>query len=140
MKKLFTLLMISLTFVLNSCNKDDDEPSDCGCNSETLEEIIVADEDNLNATISYLGSDPLYPYYNDHFWIGLSYPDCVNCLDVMIVCNEGFLNGEFDYLKNDSHEQAQIVFTGKIKKICNRPSSVADYSYYRIVLTSIEKL
>jgi len=141
MKKLFTLLMISLTLVLNSCDKDDDSPKDCGCNSETIEEITVLEEDNLVATISYkIQLDTGDTHYNDKFWIGVSFENCPTCIDVMIVCNENFLNGEFDYLKTNTDEFAQIHFSGNIKKICNRPPNVADYSYYRIVLTSIEKL
>jgi len=84
--------------------------------------------------------DPLDDYCNDHFWIGISPENCLYCKDIMIVCNESFLNGQFDYLKNDINEPAQINFSGEIKKICKRVANIPEYSYYRVVLTSIEKL
>lgn len=142
MKKLLPFILIILIFANTSCNNDDDdEPSDCGCNSETIEEITVIDEDNLVATIGYKTQlDPSDDYYVDHFWIGISPENCSYCKDIMIVCNESFLNGQFDYLKDDINERAPINFSGNIKKICKRLTNVADYSYYRIVLTSIEKL
>ncbi|HLV38115.1 hypothetical protein [Xanthomarina sp.] len=42
-----------LVLISSNCDKDGDTPPDCGCNSETLEEMSVLEEDNLVATIGY---------------------------------------------------------------------------------------
>lgn len=138
MKKLFTLLMISLTLVLNSCDKDDDSPKDCGCNSET--NYTITETDSLIGEMFYKKQtdNPLDTYYNNLYWIKYTLDDCSNCINSMIVCNEEFLNNEFEDIIT-SGEIVEVIFSGELKSVCDKGNNPADYTFNRIILTSIER-
>lgn len=134
MKKLFNLLMISLALVLNSCDKDDDSPKDCGCNSET--NYAITESDSLIGEMYYKSQSGTY--YNNLYWIVFSEDDCSNCASHMIVCNEDFLNNEFEDIKN-SGEIVQVKFSGNLKSVCDKRNNPAGISTNRIILTTIER-
>ncbi|GGH40640.1 hypothetical protein IA57_02310 [Mangrovimonas yunxiaonensis] len=146
MKKYLIISLLSLFFVFVSCNNDDDTPPTCGCDSKTINDVSVAEVDNLVATIGYRHNEEFYSAYdveyNNHFMIVVRTSEPSNLIWIIVVCNEDFLNNEFDYLKEETYEgeRPQIAFSGKLKKICYIPPSNASYSFDLVKLTSIEAL
>lgn len=128
---------LAVTLFFNSCNKDD-TPPDCGCNSETSH--TITESDNLIGEMYYKtqSDNPLDIYYNNLFKIIYTEENCSNCIHSMIVCNEDFMNNEFDYIKS-SGEIVEVKFSGHLKSVCDRRNNPADYTFNRIILTSIEQ-
>ncbi|GGG36091.1 hypothetical protein GCM10010976_04740 [Bizionia arctica] len=125
-------MLIGILFI--SCDKNDDEPSDCGCNSET--NYTITETDSLIGKIYYRSQNSTY---NNLYSIIYKEVQYSNSSTFMIVCNEDFLNNEFEDIKN-SGESVEVKFSGDLKSICEKPNGPADISYYRIILTSIERL
>ena len=120
--------------------KDDDNPSDCGCESEIQRTISESEE--LVGKLSYkTQADPMDDFYNNHFWI--IYPAWATIGDItsyMIVCNESFLSDDLSDLKNLAPEESiEVKFSGNRKSTCKPWFAPALYSYNRITLTSIQQ-
>ena len=77
-------------------------------------------------------------YYNNTFWIVYQEENCSNCIHSMIVCNEDLIKNKFGNVLNNN-EIIQVKFSGHLKEICKKTFAPADYTYQRIILTSIEK-
>lgn len=121
---------------MNSC-KDEDTPPSCGCESETR--TTIPESANLIGRIAYKTQiDPLDNYYNNTFWIGYTEQNCSNCIHKMIVCNEDILGNEFEDII-ESGENVEVKFSGHLKVICEKKFDLADFTYERITLTSIER-
>jgi hypothetical protein len=139
-KKSFTKTLSYLSFALFitfiNC-KNDDTPTDCGCNSEIITTISKLDEQI--GTLSYKRQlDPNDNYYNDKFWIGYIDPNCSTCIHSFIVCNEEILN-EFSYLISaNTNETVDIKFAGNVREICKKSFNSANLTYNRITLSKIE--
>lgn len=135
---LTVLCYLGLTVFINSCkDKDDDTPPNCGCESETR--TTIPESANLIGTIGYKTQiHPLDNYYNNTFWIGYTEQNCSNCMHKMIVCNEDILGNEFDDII-ESGESVEVKFSGHLKIICEKKFDLADITYERITLTSIER-
>ncbi len=129
MKKQLPLIYLFLIFLFIGCNNED-MPT-CGCDSKI--QTTIPESANLIGQISYKTQiDPLDDYYNNTFWIGYNNHR-------MIICNEDFLNDEFDDLKI-SGETAEVQFSGYLKEVCKRKIDIAEVTYQRIILTSIQRL
>ncbi len=133
---LITLCYLGFTLFINSC-KDDNTPPNCGCESETR--TTIPESANLIGRIAYKTQiDPLDNYYNNTFWIGYTEQNCSNCIHKMIVCNDDILGNEFDDII-ESGENVEVKFSGDLKVICEKKFDLADITYERITLTSIER-
>lgn len=132
--------MVYFLFLLftSSCNSDDTSP-DCGCASETR--TTITESANLIGEMFYnRPEDNSDNYYINQFWIRYTETNCVNCVHSMVVCKEELLGNEFEDLKQlPLGETIQVEFSGHLKNICDRPFSPGDYTYERIILTSIER-
>ncbi|MBC6427422.1 MAG: hypothetical protein GDA51_13375 [Ekhidna sp.] len=117
---------------------DNDNPSDCGCESVTRS--TISESENLVGRLYYkTQTSPIDNFYNNHFWINYSHSVGVLVLNV-IVCNEDFLSDDLKDLKNLAPgESIEVKFSGDLKETCFKKISPAIYSYNRIVLTSIER-
>ncbi len=127
MKKIIIFTLLATLLFAVGCEK---EKAKCGCESETIREIH-----QYEGEIFYKDSD-IDDYYNQHFWITIGEG---GFFTHFIICNESFLNDEFDDLKS-TDEPIDIKFSGYEKEVCNRPVNIANISYKKIELTSIEKL
>ena len=133
---LTVLCYLGLTLFIYSC-KNDDTPPNCGCESETR--TTIPESANLIGRIAYKTQiDPLDNYYNNTFWIGYTEQNCSNCIHKMIVCNEDILGNEFDDII-ESGENVEVKFSGDLKVICEKKFDLADITYERITLISIER-
>ena len=145
-----TLLFVfyfSIAVFYVSCS-DDEAPTECGCESETVS--IVPNED-VNVTIKEQTTGFLYyrrpdmmdrffddPNYSNKFWIFQGTPGCYNCQRHLVICNENMLPGELNNLRNTT-DSIPIVFTGELKYLCTEPFiAPADYFYAEIKLNTIE--
>ncbi|KAB2866223.1 MAG: hypothetical protein F9K37_14470 [Bacteroidales bacterium] len=133
-KFLNTLILVSLVFTF-SCIENE-SGKDCGCYSETTR--TIPESANLIGKISYKIKTNDNGYYSNRYWIVYIDPNCSNCVHSMIVCNEDILDEEFEVLKN-GETYFEVSFAGKLKNVCNRIYSPADYTYEHITLTKIEK-
>jgi hypothetical protein len=129
------IILVFFILITSGCNKGTQSKDDCGCNS-TVDFTI----ENSVKQIGYLYKNNDYlntnvPEYNYGIWY--NYPNCSNCIDKFLVCND-------DYLKNitniPNYPGIRVVFSGEVKKLCIPPYSPADYKYYHITLTKIETL
>lgn len=139
LKVLFKLICcFVVTLIINSCYNSDTTP-DCGCESETLRTIPKSA--NLIGRIVYKTQiDPNDNYYNDYFWITYIEQNCFNCIHHMIICNEEILGSNFnDLFDLGEVEFIEVKFSGHLKEICIKKIDIADVTYERIVLTSIER-
>ena len=139
-KKKVVIILIycfGITLLSNSCKSDNDDSLTCGCNSET--NYTITESENLIGEMFYKtqSDNPLDTYYNNFFWIVYSEENCSNCIHHMIVCNESYLNNEFDYLKN-SGEVVEVKISGELKSVCDNRNNPADYTFNRIIITSLE--
>ena len=126
-------ILILLFLVISSCSKDD---KNCGCESETSQ--TVSESDKMKGEIAFKYQiDPNDNYYNDKFWINFTPTDCSSCDIRAIICNEDILDEEISKLK-ETEGILSIQFSGFLKEICTRKNDIAEISYKRIVLTSIE--
>ncbi len=150
MKVSFTVICcLGFTLLFNGC-KDNDTPPDCGCESETLatipnEEIQeVPIEEQKSGLLYYKHPENIDEFlddeqYNNRFWIFQGTEGCYNCQRHFIVCNESFLDTEYDYLKT-VYDSIPIRFTGSLKLPCSEPFiAPGDYFYAEIKLNSIEQ-
>lgn len=104
---LISLLLIIVVF-FSSCSSDD-TPPDCGCKSET--NYTITESDSLIGEMYYKSENSTY--YNNLYWIVFSEGGYSNSASHMIVCNEYFLNNEFDDIKN-SGETVEVKFSGDL--------------------------
>jgi hypothetical protein len=144
--------IIFLLFLFFSCSNEEETPS-CGCNSPTIN--TIPNEDLTNVPIEEQKTGVIFfkddgiqdPYlqdeeFNNRFWIFQGTEGCNNCQRKFIVCNEGLLGEEFDYLKQlSNNDSIAVKFSGNLKDECTEPFIVpGDFFYAEIVLTSIEKI
>jgi hypothetical protein len=125
-------LSIIIFILFSACEDEDDTPKDCGCSSET--NYTITETDSLIGEIYFRSST----YYSNLYSIVYKEEGYSNSSTHMIVCNEDFLNNEFEDIKN-SGGSVEVKFSGDLKSICEKPNGPADISYYRIILTSIER-
>jgi len=140
MKVAFTIIScLGITLFFTGCKDDDDTPPDCGCESET--QTIIPESANLIGRLSFKANDSVDPYYTNHYWITYLDQNCSNCVHHMIICNEEMLGNQFDDVDNlQKGEFVDIKFSGYLKEICQKRFDLADITYNRITLTSIERL
>ena len=63
-----------------------------------------------------------------------------NCVHHMIICNEEILGNQFEDVVNlPPGEFVEVKFSGDLKEICQKKFDLADITYERITLTSIER-
>jgi|TARA_B110000238_G_scaffold15514_1_gene15156 hypothetical protein len=136
LRKTMSCFFIIAILFFSNCNKEDN-PTDCGCNSEII--MTITESDEQTGTISYKRQlDPKDNYYNEKFWIGYIDPNCSTCIHSYIVCNEQILN-EFNYLISaNTNETVNIKFAGSIREICEKSFNSANLTYNRITLTKIK--
>ena len=127
-------LSIIIFILISACEDEDDTPKDCGCTSET--NYTIPESDSWIGEMYY--SPQTSTYYNNLYWIVFKEEESSNSAIHMIVCNEYFLNNEFEDIKN-SGETVEVKFSGNLKSVCDKTTGPADNSYNRIVLTSIER-
>lgn len=134
--KIFSFVLL-VTLLTISCKKE--EPT-CGCDSDTL--TTIPDSAKLIGRLSYkkpidlIGSN----YYVNHYWITYVYPDCSTCVRHMILCNDDILGNDFNDVQNlPQGEFVEIKFAGHLKEVCEKKFDIANITYERIVLTSIER-
>ena len=160
MKNTILILFIFLAF---SCKEDAEtplEPPTCSCGGPTWMSIPNEDikevptEEQKSGVIFFKDDEIVERYVPDDrweqkFWIFQGTEGCYNCQRKFIVCNEGFLNTEFDFLKEKNNSDSiPVIFTGNLMTPCdpdyNSDDPVfvapADFFYAEIVLTSIEKM
>lgn len=132
----FTILTFS------SCNKEEN-PTDCGCNSE----IRTTISNQLTGKLFYKNNSNDDNYNNRKYWIIYTEQ---NFFHNMIICNEDLLlnianiptlNEVPDrvYSINQLENAMDINFTGQLKTICNPIFHPANYTYEKITLTNIEQ-
>ncbi len=136
-KYTLSIMLIGIVLMGSGCEKD--TPPDCGCESVTVR--IIPESANLVGNMYYKtqSSDPMDTYYNNYFWIVYTDKSCINCVHSMIVCNEEIMNNQFESIKGTG-EIVEVKFSGHVKEICEKTFAPADYTYERIVITSIERL
>ncbi len=138
-KKTVLMILYCFTFILllNSC-KDDDTPPDCGCESETL--TTIPESTNLIGRLAFKSNNSIDSYYVDHYWITYIELNCSNCVRHMIICNNEMLGDQFqDVIGLSQGEYIEVKFSGHLKEICEKRFDLADITYERIILTSIER-
>lgn len=134
---LTVLCCLGLTLFMNSCI-DDDTPANCGCESETL--TTIPESANLIGRLAFKSNNSIDPYYKNHYWITYIEQNCSNCIHHMIICNDEILGVEFEEITSLSQgEFIEVKFSGNLKEICERRYDLADITYERITLTSIEQ-
>jgi hypothetical protein len=146
METIYRYIVLCSLILVQGC-KDENIP-DCGCNSRTKYTVPsplfseVPDEEQTNGFIIYKDQmtedDRLKDsQFDNRFWILRN-----NYLHKFIVCNEGELTSEFDFLKESQiRDTVAIKFTGNTKYMCTEPFiGHADFEYAEIQLTSIEKI
>lgn len=132
---LFLVVSYIIIFTVNGCK--DNEPK-CGCDSETTK--IISESECLIGEISYKRQLNVNDnYFNNKYWIGYTEPNCSDCIHIMIVCNEEMLTEFGDLLNLPVGESVTVKFSGKLKDVCEKPFSPANYTYEHIVLTKIER-
>ncbi|PRZ24053.1 hypothetical protein [Flavobacterium granuli] len=132
--RFFSYFLIT-SFLVLSCQKDQDEIPDCGCDSTIR--TTIPESANLIGKIAYKKQlDPNDNYYNNKFWIAYTEQNCSNCVHKMIVCNEGILNQQILNLKSNG-QTLNIKFSGHLKEICEKTFDIADVTYENIILTKI---
>ncbi len=128
-----------LIFLFIGCNNDDETTADCGCDSVII--TTIPESSTLSAKMFYKHESPKDNYYINKFWIEYTPLNCGNCQHYFIICNENILANNYEDLKElKTGEKIDITFSGNIKLICELPNAwLADQTFERIVLTSIEK-
>ncbi|WP_454246065.1 hypothetical protein [Psychroflexus sp. MBR-150] len=126
---IFTILLFS------NCKKDDDNSSDCGCNSPTIFTILESDEQKAFLYKNTSNSNENIPSHN--YGIYFSEPNCTNCVHTFFVCNDDLTNS-IEEIPN--YPGIEVQFSGQAKKICQDVWAPGDYTYNYITLTSIEQL
>lgn len=122
---------------MNSC-KDDDTPPNCGCESEAR--TTIPESANLVGRLAFKSNNSIDSYYKNHYWITYIEQNCSNCVHHMIICNDEILGLEFDDVTSlPQGEFVEVKFSGLLKEICEKRFDLADITYERITLTSIER-
>ncbi|MBI9062219.1 MAG: hypothetical protein JEZ14_09530 [Marinilabiliaceae bacterium] len=130
------LMLLLPVLLVAGCEKEEQQL--CGCESETI--YTIPKDACLYGQMTYkVQLDPNDNFYNKKFWISYIDNNCKTCIHTFIVCNESYLPNGLLMLAN-SKESKAIRFSGYIKEICNQKFDVADKTYERIILTSIEML
>jgi len=132
--KTISYLAFTLCFIIISC-KSDDTPLDCGCNSET--KAIITEESQAVGTITYKEQTESNSYYTNYYWITLTDPNCSNCVQHMIICNNELLSNEIRNTLN-SQTSTKVKFSGELKEVCEKRFDISSISYQNIKLTKIE--
>ena len=122
-----------ITLFFNSCKNDDDDSSDCGCNSSITFTILESDEQIGFLYKNVNNSNENIPSHN--YGIYFSEPNCTNCVHTFFVCNDDFLNGLGEV---PDYPGIEVQFSGQAKKVCQGIWAPADYTYNYLTLTSIE--
>ena len=125
--------------VIGGCRNDDDLEG-CGCNSETI--TTIQESASLTGEMYYKSSQySLDEYYVDEYWIKYTEVNCSSCVHTMIVCNQEFLESNFnDLMSLLPGETINVNFAGHLKKLCTLPNGFpADYTYEHITLTKIQR-
>lgn len=124
-------LFISFVF-LQSCSTDENSP-DCGCDSPSIS--TISKDAPVTGKITYKRQmHPDDTFYNERFWIGFN-----EGATKLIICNEDFLKGSFDNLK-ESDNQINVQFSGEIKELCNKKNDIANFVFKHLTITSIKRL
>ena len=134
-KKRWQITFCLLTFTVllfNSCKKNDDIPSNCGCDSSIVFTILESDEQQGFLYINTANNNENIPPYN--YGIYFTEPNCDNCVHTFFVCNNDFLNN----LEIPNYPGVKVQFSGKAKKVCQGIWAPGDYTYNYITLTSIK--
>lgn len=142
LKKTMPYFFIFTILFFSNCNKEDN-PTDCGCNSE----IRTTISNQLTGKLFYKNNSNNDNYKNRNYWI--IYEE-QNFFHNMIICNEDLLlninniptlNNVPDILNsiNELENAMDINFTGQLKTICNPIFHPASYTYENITLTNIEQ-
>ena len=134
-KKSIIYLLFFTILIFSNCKKDDDTPTDCGCNSEI--KAIIPESSQLAGTITYKEQTQSNNYYTNKYWITYTDFNCLNCVRHMIVCNDYLITNEIIDALN-SQTNVTVKFSGNLKEICEKRFDIADISYELITLTKIE--
>ena len=135
LKKLITYLLFFTILFFSNCKKDDDSPSNCGCNSDIV--TVIPESAELTGTISYKEQTQSNSYYTNKYWVTYTNSNCSNCVRHMIVCNVSFITNDILNILNTQPE-VSIKFTGELREVCKKRFDLADITYERITLTKIE--
>lgn len=139
---------LGITLLFNSC-RDDDTPTNCGCESVTLstipnEDLQIPIEEQKSGLLFFKHPETIDGFYdedeyNNRFWIFQNSP-CNSCRRHLIVCNQELLGSPFDFLKqNGVYDSIPILFSGETKQTCKKFIALpTNYSYNEIILSSIE--
>ena len=145
------ILFILITIILSSCNEGN-EQTICGCGGPT-EMTVPSDffeevpSEVQTSGLMFFKDDKIIERYvpddrwEHKFWILQG--GCTACQRKLIVCNEGILNDQFEFLKEESNSDSiPIRFEGNIMTACGDNPFIAhaDIFYAEIVLTSIKKI
>jgi len=122
-----------------SCEKENNNKDDCGCNG--IIQYTISDTLPLEGKFGYTeqaGQDTLGEFSNK-FWVSFTEPDCINCIQYYIVCNNEFLSSEIKTEALSGQIIDSVKFSGYVKETCQKIFAPADYTYNHIVLTKIER-
>ncbi len=156
MKNILTL-SVYLLLIASSCQEEtepqNNEPPTCGCGGPT-EFTVPSDiypnvpfEVQTSGVIFFKDKDIFERYVPDDrweqkFWIFQITDGCISCRRNFIICNDQFLNTEFDFLKAENNsDSVPIIFKGNIMIPCAEDAFIgrSDDFYREIELTFIEK-
>jgi len=127
-------LMIFTVLLLSSCNKDNEIPQNCGCNSPIMFTILGSDVQQGFLYKNTDNSNENIPSHN--YGIYFSEPNCTNCVHTFFVCNDDFIHS-IEEIPN--YPGIEVQFSGQVKKVCQDIWAPGDHTYNHIILTSIER-